>query len=320
MACPVAGVPHPALLVVHAAWVAVEAVEVELLLAGGRQILGPPAAHQLLRRQLLLRAQLPLEGRPGRDAQRRQALGIPAASTPVKAITSESDLSHAAASARRLLWRHPDGMPTVLCEAPLPELFVTHDLLFYIDLLFKHGTKRAQGSRIHRRCFETLTCDWVITIGCQGGQSDTPLRIAQLLHGQLLLQTDLLLLLQGEVVKAATYPSWQGFRPCLPGLMPAPGALEGFAAQILPAQAHDCPHSLGMRGILRRHTRQLQHLHQASEPGAQHCRGTFWSAGLAAQRSMSLCLPQHRCVHIRMHIQPADLCKCVASLSVYLDI
>ena len=92
MACPVAGVPHPALLVVHAAWVAIEAVEVELLLAGGRQVLGPPTAHQLLRRQLLLllRAQLPLEGRPRRDAQRRQALGIPAASTLVKAMAPES--------------------------------------------------------------------------------------------------------------------------------------------------------------------------------------------------------------------------------------
>ena len=80
------GCQHPALLVVHAAWVAVEAVEVELLLAGGRQVLGSPAAHQLLRRQLLLllRAQLPLEGRPRRDAQRRQALGIPAASTVSK--------------------------------------------------------------------------------------------------------------------------------------------------------------------------------------------------------------------------------------------
>ena len=102
MACPVAGVPHPALLVIHAAWVAVEAVEVELLLAGGGQVLGPPAAHQLLRRQLLLllRAQLPLEGRPRREAQRRQALAIPATSNPVSAMASESGLSQAAASAR----------------------------------------------------------------------------------------------------------------------------------------------------------------------------------------------------------------------------
>ena len=82
---------------------------------------------------------------------------------------------------------------------------------------------------------ESLMFDRAITAGCNGGQSNTPLRIAQLLHGQLLLQTDLLLLLQGEIVKAAAQASWQGFRARLPGLMPAPGALKGFAAQILPA-------------------------------------------------------------------------------------
>lgn len=157
-------------------------------------------------------------------------------------------------------------------------------------------------------------------VGCRGEQSDTPLRVAQLLHGQLLLQTDLLLLLQGEVVEAATYASWQGFRPCLPGSMPAPGALEGFAAQILPAQAHNCPHSLGMRPILRSHSRHSQHLHQAQRPKALYGKSMHWSPGVAAQRSMSPCLPQDRCMHNIMQIQHPNLGKCVASLPVYLDI
>ena len=125
MACPVAGVPHPALLVVHAAWVAVEAVEVELLLAGGRQVLGPPTAHQLLRRQLLLllRAQLPLEGRPRRDAQRRQALGIPAASTVSKlcrqsqAVTGSSQPK--ALTMAQILIGCPDSSVKLFCQSHL---------------------------------------------------------------------------------------------------------------------------------------------------------------------------------------------------------
>ena len=55
-----------------------------------------------------------------------------------------------------------------------------------------------------------------------GDESNTPLRIAQLLHGQLLLQTDLLLLLQGEIVKAAAQASWQGFRALPSGLDAGP--------------------------------------------------------------------------------------------------
>ena len=86
-------------------------------------------------------------------------------------------------------------MPRVLCEASLPNAFFPYDLLSYIDLLFYCPAQES--------CLETPTLDWAFTVGCNGGRSNLPLRIAQLLHGQLLLQTDLLLLLQGEVVKAA---------------------------------------------------------------------------------------------------------------------
>lgn len=78
------GVPRPASLVVHAAWVAVEAAEVQLLLGwllAGGQVLASPAAHELLSSQLLLLlgAQLALELTPWRQAERRQGLPIPAA-------------------------------------------------------------------------------------------------------------------------------------------------------------------------------------------------------------------------------------------------
>lgn len=88
LGAPMGGVPRPALLVVHAAGVAVEAAEVQLLLPRGPllargQVLGPPADRQLLRSQLLLllRGQLPLELRPCSQSQRRQALRIPAKGT-----------------------------------------------------------------------------------------------------------------------------------------------------------------------------------------------------------------------------------------------
>ena len=84
LGAPIGGVPRPALLVIHAAWVAVEAAEVQLLLprapllARG-QVLRPPADSQLLRSQLLLllRGQLPLELPPRSQSQWRQALRIP---------------------------------------------------------------------------------------------------------------------------------------------------------------------------------------------------------------------------------------------------
>lgn len=49
-------------------------------LLAGREVLQGPCAHELLRSQLLLllRGQLPLELSPCCDAQRRQALRIPA--------------------------------------------------------------------------------------------------------------------------------------------------------------------------------------------------------------------------------------------------
>ena len=85
--------------------------------------------------------------------------------------------------------------------------------------------------------------------------SRSRLGIAQLLHGQLLLQADLLLLLQGRIaeVSSPSQPSLHRVSAGLPGLMPPPGALQRLAAQILPAQAHNCPHSVRMRGILHRH-------------------------------------------------------------------
>ena len=55
-------------------------------LLAGREVLEASRAHELLRSQLLLllRGQLPLELRPSREAQRGQALRIPAARpTPV---------------------------------------------------------------------------------------------------------------------------------------------------------------------------------------------------------------------------------------------
>lgn len=86
---PMGGEPHPALLVVQSAGVAVEAAVVQLLLLvvhpqgllAWREVLEPPGAHELLRSQLLLllRGQLPLELGPCRDAQRSQALRVPAA-------------------------------------------------------------------------------------------------------------------------------------------------------------------------------------------------------------------------------------------------
>ena len=81
------------------------------------------------------------------------------------------------------------------------------------------------------------------------------LGVAELLHSQLLLQADLLLLLQGHVVEVSSpgQASLQRVSATLPGLMPPPGALQGLAAQVLPIQAHDCPHRVRMRGILRRH-------------------------------------------------------------------
>lgn len=85
-----------------------------------------------------------------------------------------------------------------------------------------------------------------------------PLRVAQLLHGQLLLQADLLLLLQGQVVKAASHPSLPRVCARLPRLVPPPRALQSFAAQILPAQAHNCPHRLCVCGILRMHSKQVE--------------------------------------------------------------
>ena len=86
------GVSRFALLVVEAARVAVEAAVVQLLLLlimepqgllACREVLGPPAAHELLRSQLLLllRGQLPLELTPRCDAQRSQALRVPASRT-----------------------------------------------------------------------------------------------------------------------------------------------------------------------------------------------------------------------------------------------
>lgn len=86
------GVPRPALLVVQAARVAIEAAVVQLLLHMNAQallpwgkVMGSPAAHELLSSQLLLLllwGQLALELRPCSDAQGRQALSrISAAST-----------------------------------------------------------------------------------------------------------------------------------------------------------------------------------------------------------------------------------------------
>ena len=86
------GVPRPGSLVVEAARVAVEAAVVQLLLLlivdsqawlARREVLGPPAAHHLLRSQLLLllRGQLPLELRARCETQRSQALRIPAIRT-----------------------------------------------------------------------------------------------------------------------------------------------------------------------------------------------------------------------------------------------
>ena len=95
LGAPMGGVPRPALLVVHAAGVAVEAAEVQLLLPRGPllargQVLGSPADRQLLRSQLLLllRGQLPLELRPCSQSQRRQALRIPATSTHTQIRTN----------------------------------------------------------------------------------------------------------------------------------------------------------------------------------------------------------------------------------------
>ena len=87
------GVPRPALLVVQAARVAIEAAVVQLLLHMNAQallpwgkVMGSTAAHELLSSQLLLLlllwGQLALELRPCSDAQGRQALSrISAAST-----------------------------------------------------------------------------------------------------------------------------------------------------------------------------------------------------------------------------------------------
>ncbi len=87
---PRRGELRPASLVVEAAGVAVEAAVVQLLLLvmhaqrllAWREVLEAPRAHELLRSQLLLlllRGQLPLELSSSCDAQRRQALCIPAA-------------------------------------------------------------------------------------------------------------------------------------------------------------------------------------------------------------------------------------------------
>ena len=82
-----------------------------------------------------------------------------------------------------------------------------------------------------------------------------PLGIAQLLHGQLLLQADLLLLLLllCQVAEVSSQTSLQRVNAGLSGLMPAPGALQSLATQVLPAQAHNCPNSVRMRSILQMH-------------------------------------------------------------------
>ena len=82
-----------------------------------------------------------------------------------------------------------------------------------------------------------------------------PLGIAQLLHGQLLLQADLLLLLLllCQVAEVSSQTSLQRVNAGLSGLMPAPGALQSLATQVLPAQAHNRPDSVRMRSILHRH-------------------------------------------------------------------
>ncbi len=94
------GVPRPALLIVQAARVAIEAAVVQLLLHMNAQgllpwgkVMGSPAAHELLSSQLLLLlllwGQLALELRPCSDAQGRQALSRISAAT-----TSQLYLRH----------------------------------------------------------------------------------------------------------------------------------------------------------------------------------------------------------------------------------